>query len=243
MFPKQFIKEGIKMKNKVTSLLFFAAIFFSLPAWSYLITSSSSADTYITEYNAIGGANSVNDAASSLYAITANGGSPAFRSYPLIQFDLSAYYNHTVIGDALFEMYVQGTNFGRDSARQVGVHQVLIDWDSTTANYNNFGTAPGVQFGTDVLTALDSISVTYPGIGDRYISWQIPQAIVQSWIDDSSSNFGLLIENQELSNGTDLQFGSRESQNAPRLTFVAVPEPGALLLIVFGLFLIGRRNL
>ncbi len=230
------------MKNSIAFIFLILISTCSLPVWSALVSVGASADTYITEYNAIGGSNSVNDTATSLYAITANGGNPAFRSYPLVSFDLSAIINKKVVGPATFEMFVQGTNFGFDSSKQVSVHEVLTDWDSTTLTFNTFGAAAGVQFGTDVGIELDSTSIIYPGVGNRYISWEIPQTVIQSWIDDPSTNNGLLLVNQELQNFTDLQFGSLESQNAPKLTFTSVSEPTIVLLLGAGLLLIGRRR-
>lgn len=191
-------------------------------------------DTFITEYPALGGANSTHGADASLYSIYGNFGAPAYRSYPLVRFDLSGLAGETVTGPATFDLFVQGTNFG-DFTRHVSVHEVLIPWAGSTATFNNFGGAPDVQFGTDVTTALDTILITYPGTGNRYVSWTIPASVLQGWIDQPATNDGLLVFNTELVNGSDLQFGSKETANAPRLSFSTVPEPGTVALCALGL--------
>ena len=71
--------------------------------------------------------------------------------------------------------------------------------------------------------------------GDRYESWTIPASVLQSWIDLPSTNNGLLVFNTALANSSDLQFGSMETANAPRLSFSTVPEPGTAALVGLGL--------
>ena len=191
-------------------------------------------DTFITEYFALGGPNSTHGADASLYSIYGNFGAPAYRSYPLVRFDLSGLGGETVTGPATFELFVQGTNFG-DLTRNVSVHEVLVPWAGGTATFNNFGGAPDVQFGTDVTAGLNTIFFTYPGTGDRYVSWTIPASLLQGWIDLPSTNHGLLVFNTALVNSSDLQFGSMETANAPRLSFSTVPEPGTAMLAGLGL--------
>ncbi len=191
-------------------------------------------DTFITEYLVLGGPNSTHGADASLYSIYGNFGAPAYRSYPLVRFDLSGLAGETVTGPATLDLFVQGTNFG-DLTRNVSVHGVLIPWTGSTATFNNFGGAPDVQFGTDVTSALDTIFFTYPGTGDRCESWTIPASVLQGWIDLPSTNHGLLVFNTALVNSSDLQFGSMETANAPRLSFATVPEPGTAALLGLGL--------
>ena len=209
-------------------------------AWSSPISLSATDDTFITEYRALAGANSSHGADTSLYSILANGGNPGYRSYPLVRFNLAAYAGTHVNGPATFSMYLQGTYFGSSTTRQVAVHEVLTAWTGSTATFNNFGAAPGVQAGSDISAVLDTIEVAYPGSGNRYVSWTLAADVVQGWIDNPSQNFGLLTANLELPNLTDLQFGSLESANAPRLSF-AVPEPGSFALVAVGLLVAARR--
>lgn len=189
------------------------------------MTLNPSQDTYITEHNGLGGPNSVHGSDPTLFAIFASFGDPAFRSYPLVQFDLSALAGETVVGPANLELFVVGTDFGFQFTRTVAAHNVLIPWNSNSATFNNFGAAPDVQFGTDVGSSFAVQEVAYPLPGDRYVSWSIPQSIVQSWIDNPASNHGVLIFNQELPNRVDLQFESMEGTNVPRLTLSLLPPP------------------
>lgn len=204
-------------------------------AWATPVSVLASDDTFITEYSSLGGPDSSHGAVASLFSILANGGSPLYRSYPLIRFDLSVYGGAHVVGPATISTYVQGTDFGSTTTRSVAIREVLTSWSGSTATFNNFGGSPGVQDG-EVSAILDTIDIDYPGTGDRYVSWTIAADVVQRWLDNPSQNYGLLIANLELPNVRDLQFGSRESRNAPTLAF-SVPEPGALALSLTGLML------
>ena len=118
---------------------------------------------------------------------------------------------------------------------------MLIPWADSTVTFNNFGATPDVQIGSDVGASLHTINLNYPGPGDRYESWTIPAAVLQGWIDQPSTNLGLLVFNTTLVFGQDLQFGSGESANEPRLSFTAVPEPSTAALV--GVMLAGFAGL
>ena len=119
---------------------------------------------------------------------------------------------------------------------------MLIPWADSTVTFNNFGATPDVQIGSDVGGSLHTINLTYPGPGDRYESWTIPAAVLQGWIDQPSTNRGLLVFNTTLVFGQDLQFGSGESANEPRLSFMAVPEPTSAALLGLGTLLCASRR-
>jgi hypothetical protein len=195
-------------------------------------------DTYITTYgDPLGDADSTHGDATSLYSIF----SPVpnlWETFPLVRFDLGAFAGQAVQGPATVSMYVQGTEFPVQYVREVSVHRVLIPWSGATVSFINFGPAPGVDLVTDVGDPLDTIAIEYPGTGNRYVTWTLPAALIQDWIDSPSSNYGLLIFNQSAG---DLQFGSRESSNAPLLT-LTIPEPSSLGSLALALAaLIGRR--
>jgi len=223
----------------------FLCIFLVLATAAGLATAdtvTASQDTYISEHPVLGGANATHGSDTVLFSIYANGGAPAFRAFPLVEFDLTSYAGKIVSGPATLELYVSGTGIFPQNSRPVSVHEVLISWTDATATYNNFGAASGVQPGTDIGSALDTQLVAYPAPGDRYVSWTIPTATVQGWIDDPASNYGLLIFNQVLANRQDLQFSSMEGDNAPRLsldwwmatTGNDAPEPSVVALLALG---------
>ncbi len=181
----------------------------------------ASQDAYISDHDGLGGSNANHGSDAVLFSIWGNGGSPGVRAFPLVQFDLSSLPSGAaVIGDATLELFVMGTAFAQFT-RTVSVHEVLIPWDDVTVTFNNFGATPDVDFGVDVgASSLDVQPVAYPAPGDRFVSWTIPQAVIQGWMDDPASNHGILVFNQEAANFLDLQFSSLEGANAPSLTFV-----------------------
>lgn len=211
-------------------------------AWSAPISLSATEDTFISEHENLGGPTSTHGTEASLYSILATYKPDThYRSYPLVRFDLAAYAGTQVTGPVTFSMYLQGTDFGQAPfARQVSVHQVLTPWTGSTATFNNFGDQPGVQPGTDISAALDTIAVVYGQGLDGYVSWTLGAGVVQGWIDNPTQNFGLLINNLDTRGLSDLQFGSLESDNKPMLSS-AVPVSSTFALVVAGLLVSARR--
>ena len=198
-----------------------------------------SGDTDITQHSGLGGADSNHSGDAKLWAV----GTSTFLSFPLYQFDLSSLAGATVAGNATLSLYVDAGGFGLDAPRAVSVYEVLIGWNAATVTYNSFGATAGVQFGTDTgASSLDSQTIGFTGMTPQYVSWSIPAATVQNWIDNPSQNHGLLIRNAAGAN-RDLRFESVEGTNQPQLS-VTAPEPGALslLLIAAAGFSIRRRR-
>ena len=195
---------------------------------SQSVTMPAFSDTYITRHPnpALGGPDSIHGADTSLFAI----GLDPWEAYPLVQFDLSSFAGRTIIGTPTFSFAV---NYGISTAdgytRQVSLWEVAIPWDANSATYNNFGAVPGVQFGQDTTAnPLANAPVLWPGSGTRYITWQLPVALVQKWVDDPGSNHGLLAFNAPLSVSSDLTFAALESGILPPILEVSVspvPEP------------------
>lgn len=194
-------------------------------------------DTYITEHPVLGGPNSTHGSDTFLEAIS----TPTFQAFPLLKFDLTPFAGQTIAGDALLGLRVlTGSIFFQATPRLVSVHEVLIPWDASTATLNNFGSMPGVQFGSDAGSALDTQSILLnssnpsdPG-GPRFVTWSIPGSVLQGWINNPASNNGFLIQNETTTGGFDLGFTSVESSNKPFLTFSTVPEPSSLTLLGLG---------
>ncbi len=184
-------------------------------------------DTGITQHSGLGGPDSNHGTDSSFYAIGAGG----FLSYPLIQFDLTPFAGQNVVGPGTFSAYVL-TGQSEGAPRQVSVRSVLVSWSDSSTTYNTFGASPGVQDGSDVGPVLDTQNILFTGPSDaRYVDWTIPASVLQGWIDDPSSNFGLLIDNQTSLNQFDLAFYSMEGDNVPQLSFT-VPEPASIAALV-----------
>ena len=80
---------------------------------------------------------------------------------------------------------------------------------------------------------------------DAAVSWTIPQATIQGWIDNGATNFGIRLYADA---GTDLVFHTSEDATLglrPSLTYntVIVPEPSSAALLGLGaLALILRRR-
>ncbi|MFN0069503.1 MAG: DNRLRE domain-containing protein [Limisphaerales bacterium] len=200
------------------------------------------ADTMVTEAPGLGGVVSSHGSDILLFAT----GMPAFRSYPLVRFDLSAFTGQTLTGPATFEFWLtEGAPTGLTSP--VSVHAILRPWDEATETLQTFGGPLDINPGR-VGPAVDTVPVTYSGTADQgFVSWSLPADLVQGWIDDPSSNFGLLIRNTATGPGTDLLFQSREGTHPPQLTFdmVVVPEPaewGALAGLMLVGFATARRH-
>jgi hypothetical protein len=211
-----------------------------------LITLNPSADTYITEHANLGGPDSNHAGDALLFSIQGTG---PFLSSPLIRFDLSPFIGTTVTGSGTLQLFTD-TFFRQGSPRLESVHQVLIDYDPSSVTFNNFSPlGPGVHFGSDVGAALDTESFILNGDNPaRYITWIIPAAVLQQWIDDPASNNGLLMNNQIAANSSDLTFNSLENTNPPILTFQTqvVPDSGGTLALLalsaFGALACFRRN-
>ena len=196
---------------------------------SQAVTIIPTGDTYVTQHSGLGGPTSNHSSDPKLDAI----GTSTFLSYPLYQFDLSAYTGQTVTGPSTLSLYVT-SGFGLTSSRTVSLYEVSIGWVPTTATYNNFGPAAGIQFGTDTnATAMDIQIVGGAGMTPQYVSWTVPATVIQNWIDNPAQNHGLLIRNQSGAN-LDLSFDAVEGTNQPQLN-VAVPEPSSVaVLLAFG---------
>lgn len=101
---------------------------------------------------------------------------------------------------------------------------------------NAWATA-GAMGATDKGAALDTISASVPG-HRAWFEWTLDPALVQSWIDNPSENFGLVFVVESTSNGTPYRVASTEDATAVhrpvlRVTGV-VPEPTSAALLGAG---------
>ena len=201
-----------------------------LPANSQAVTVVSSADSFITVHPSLGGAGSTHGSATSLYVISPDAGNPGNPVFTesLVRFDLTAYAGQTVQGPATFSLYVQGSDFSRNVPdRTIGLEDIVGAWNEAIVSANNNSLSQGTLIAQQTVHYLTSAD-------NGYVSWTLPAAYVQGWIDAPASNNGVFVRNLSGGPFNDLQFGSRESANAPQLTFV-VPEPGTAMLAGLGL--------
>jgi hypothetical protein len=204
------------------------------------VTLNAVADTYITEHPGLGGPNSTHGSQTFLWEVQGPVGG-GFRTYPLVQFDLSSFAGQFVSGPTA-EVRLQLTASNVVPTQTVSIRLALVDWDEFTTTYANFG-GTGFNLGTQVGNALSTRTVTFSGSSES-IAFVIPSASVQSWIDNPSTNFGLIWTSPPSGGSDDLVFSSREGSVAPSLTFSLspIPEPSAATLLLVGAtFLVVRR--
>lgn len=150
-----------------------------------------------------------------------NGSNNVQRTF--LQFDFSGQSGLVVSGDGILTMRTTGdaNNFlsnGRLFLADASWAENLITWNNQPATTG---------------AALSSVSGTFSNTTSQPVSWTIPQAVLQGWLDSPATNRGLVLYSDS---GSTLSFHSREflgGTATPRLSFTAIPEPGALL---FGLW-------
>lgn len=205
---------------------------FAACIWTELCASTNTAvsDTFINAYQDWGGPGSPGadlNFGNSPYLYCMGSPNRTAYCYPLLNFDLTSLSNQVVLGAPRVEAFIYGGHPSGDGrTRPVSVHQVFIPWDASTVTWNTFGTSAGVQWGTEVGPGLSVQNIIWPGSGPRLISWEIPASVVQDWIDNPASNHGLLLNNQNTSDASDIYFASLEngSYPAPRLVFHTEPR-------------------
>ena len=182
------------------------------------VLTQTTSDTFITDYQAYGGPNSTHADSATLVAINSFAYNPSqgtLASRPMFKFDLDQHAGQTALGDALFRACVSGGHH-QLTARTVNLYRVTSAWDDDTVTWN---TRPGTAY-------IATQSVRYVG-DNRYIEWTVPQAVVQGWLDDPSTNYGVMLVNVAPdATSYDLGFASLEhSANAPAQLEFAVTGP------------------
>lgn len=184
----------------------------------------------------------------------------------LIRFDLSAFSGYTVQGDATFTLY-QRNPFGAQT--DMSLYQISAanaGWiqgnggnpaDPGEAAWNFkiqgapqtawAGSAGLSTSGTDYLaTALNTFTYV-PGVNGTAVNITIAAAVLQGWIDNPSSNAGMLLVADTITAG---QYGTFYNSAAtqsvrPKLVFTAVAIPEATTMGLFGVssvaLLLARR--
>jgi hypothetical protein len=187
---------------------FFTAVAAVLPALLPLLSASAttitaSADTYITEHPVLGGPNSTHGTDPLLVEIGPN----TFRTYPLVRFDLSGFAGQIVTGPVTLSLNVASIFPGATQVTQsLEAFQVLVPWNEATVSWNSFG--PGPIFGTNVgATALEPL-FTVTVMPGSIVNFSLPAALLQEWINDPSTNDGLLLFSTTTIVDQDIHFAS-----------------------------------
>ena len=171
-------------------------------------------------------------------------------TYPMIKFDLSGHAGQVLTGAAVFKAFLL-SGFSLAASRTVQIGAIQPSWDPATVTYDSFDIQSG---NVDWLNSDSIVWYDSSGNGDpRYVSWTLPQAVVQGWIDDPASNHGVMPWNSAPRTWEyDLVFASLENATwdyPAWLEFHAVPEPGSCILLAIGMILgvavcwAGRRRL
>lgn len=203
-------------------------------AASGLVLSTDVADATISLHPNLGGGSLPQGSTDTLYAIVPAG----FQAATLLRFDLSAWAGHTLQGDAQLDLSFLGLSYS--ASVDLTIRPVNSAWGETTVTWNNFANNLGAAVGGGTLVGADYAA------GDL-VSFGLPQALVQLWINQPAGNQGLILQ---ASNGRDLAFASREyapvggtaGDWAPLLSFTAtapVPEVETWALMAAGLLALG----
>jgi hypothetical protein len=137
------------------------------------------------------------------------------RTY--VHFNLTGLPILTVTGDGTLNLTATGD--ANDSVTNGTLFVAGGSWDESLITWNN-------QPGTTGL-GLSSVS----GVYTQTVTWTVPQAVLQGWFDNPTSNNGLVLVSDV---GSTLTFHSSENLSPafqPRLIFNAIPEPTTALLV------------
>lgn len=177
----------------------------------------------------------------------------------LLRFDLTAFAGMQLDGDATFTMY-QRNPFG--TRVEVSLYQIsaanagwnegnggtgAADPGESAWNFLSQGSpatpwagsaglsTAGVDFLTGPIVTFDYIP---SGVNGTAFNITIPGWVLQGWIDDPSTNAGmLLVANTQTTGAYGSFYNNVASQGVrPSLTFAVVPEPSTIALIVAGAF-------
>ena len=203
-------------------------------AASGLVLTNDVMDATISLHPGLGGGSAPQGATDTLYSIVPSG----YEAASLLRFDLSAWAGHQVQGQAQLDLTFLGLQYS--PGMDVTIRPVGSAWGEYTVTWQNFSRNVGTPVGGGTVLAADYAA------GDL-VSFSLPQALVQQWIDQPASNHGLILQG---SNGRDLAFASRElvpaggraGDWAPLLSFAVaapVPEPGSWAMMAAGLLALG----
>ena len=107
-------------------------------------------------------------------------------------------------------------NVVNPSGQAVNIHRITSDWDEMTVTWNNFGEAFDASIeGTFMADAVDwrSVDIT---------------ALVQSWMDGSQMNYGMLLDQEIIDYPRGIYYSSEASSNPPYMELCYTDAGGTL---------------
>ena len=188
------------------------------------ITSSTSpnvGDTFIAEANPT-------TSAGNSPVLRVNGSAPNCAA-AFFRFDLSSQAGQRVSGDPSFFVSLQASQ----NPQAVNT-SITLELRESTGNWNDNSTwnniPGGPPTGSISGTVLETVTLTYNAAtdGDGTINFNIPEAIVQRWIDDPDSNRGVVIRSLTTAANNELRFTSNNGDRnfAPTLSVLIADVPG-----------------
>jgi hypothetical protein len=201
------MKNAFSFYKIRTVMLPLLIVFLPCQAFSEEIVLIASQDTSITEHSQAGGVDSNHGGDPVIQAI----GSATFRSFPMFKFDLSELAGSVVTGDAVFSIYLQVVHPKQETVQKnISLYAwSSLDWEENTITFQQveFPASPTSRPSDLAQPKLDTVTINITN-RESYISFTIPRAIVQGWIDDAASNHGLALVNELFDVGNDVVFSA-----------------------------------
>jgi hypothetical protein len=158
-------------------------------------------------------------------------------------------------GDRTTTLHRVLQSWGEGASLQNGGQGALAEQGDATWRYTFFDkdsptsspawTTPGGDFDP----AISATTIVSDDLGgNKLFAWSSAGMVadLQQWLDSPAMNFGWLIRGDESAGQTAKRLGGRSSAFPPSLmiTYIAVPEPGTMSLVVIGLMgrLVRRRG-
>ncbi len=144
------------------------------------------------------------------------------QSRLLLRFDLSGIPSGATIQSAVLELFYQSTRVS--TSEPLRLHRVTRSWTEMGATWRTYDvinnwTSQGGDFDAAIVA-----SATLDGTVNVWKSWTVT-ALVQSWVQGTFVNYGMLLESPSLTGNNERRFVSSESTTTtqrPKLTITYV---------------------